>query len=230
MSATKEYHENRHSLSRRSLVSVLHPAPQAQRQSIKPYKSSPSLSRHFSLGPKNTVTKLYNTSNAMPPFQPQHQQHNAHLRYSGSSQTTLMMDRHATTRATVHSLASTLVKSPTDNGHQQRLPNTSTTSLAAASLLRGEAQVYPLGKPKDRTSLKGVLDKLVIGVSDMLSNHSGPKPASDISLPYNTRHVTHVGFDAMTGEFTGLPNEWLVLLRYSGITKKEQEQNPQVWE
>jgi hypothetical protein len=54
---------------------------------------------------------------------------------------------------------------------------------------------------------------------------SGPM---DISSPYNTRHVTHVGFDANTGEFTGLPREWHTLLKASGITQIEQEQNPQV--
>jgi hypothetical protein len=54
---------------------------------------------------------------------------------------------------------------------------------------------------------------------------SGPM---DISSPYNTRHVTHVGFDANTGEFTGLPREWHTLLKASGITQFEQEQNPQV--
>lgn len=50
----------------------------------------------------------------------------------------------------------------------------------------------------------------------------------EISGPYNAKHVTHVGFDASTGEFTGLPQEWQTLLQYSGITKREQYQNPQV--
>lgn len=50
----------------------------------------------------------------------------------------------------------------------------------------------------------------------------------DISTPYNTVHVTHVGFDPNTGEFTGLPKEWTLLLTQSGITKQEQENNPQV--
>lgn len=53
-------------------------------------------------------------------------------------------------------------------------------------------------------------------------------PVMDISSPFNTRHVTHVGFDANTGEFTGLPREWHILLKASGITQIEQEQNPQV--
>ncbi len=54
---------------------------------------------------------------------------------------------------------------------------------------------------------------------------SGPM---DISSPYNTKHITHVGFDENTGEFTGLPREWHTLLKSSGITQIEQEQNPQV--
>ncbi|CAO3647958.1 unnamed protein product [Cunninghamella echinulata] len=49
----------------------------------------------------------------------------------------------------------------------------------------------------------------------------------EIGSPFNTKHVTHVGFDQATGEFTGLPHEWQVLLQYSGISKKEQYQNPQ---
>lgn len=51
----------------------------------------------------------------------------------------------------------------------------------------------------------------------------------EISGPYNAKHVTHVGFDPTTGEFTGLPYEWQVLLKQSGISKKEQYQNPQVY-
>lgn len=49
-----------------------------------------------------------------------------------------------------------------------------------------------------------------------------------ISSPYNLVHVTHVGFDDQTGEFTGLPREWMILLQQSGITKREQQANPQV--
>ncbi|KAF7723148.1 signal transducing kinase of the PAK [Apophysomyces ossiformis] len=86
------------------------------------------------------------------------------------------------------------------------------------------AQVVGLGKARDRTTFKGVLEKVVGGFSELL-NH-GPK-SMDIGTPYNTKHVTHVGFDADTGEFTGLPQEWHVLLKHSGITKMEQEQNPQ---
>ena len=37
----------------------------------------------------------------------------------------------------------------------------------------------------------------------------------------------HVGFNSSTGEFTGMPKEWQQLLQESGITRQEQERNPQ---
>lgn len=49
----------------------------------------------------------------------------------------------------------------------------------------------------------------------------------EISTPYDPVHLTHVGFNSSTGEFTGLPKEWQQLLQESGISKFEQEKNPQ---
>lgn len=60
------------------------------------------------------------------------------------------------------------------------------------------------------------------------NNKNVQQEPMDISTPYNTVHVTHVGFDSNTGEFTGLPREWTALITQSGITKQEQENNPQV--
>ncbi|GIZ03754.1 hypothetical protein CEXT_108631 [Caerostris extrusa] len=48
-----------------------------------------------------------------------------------------------------------------------------------------------------------------------------------ISPPTNFEHTVHVGFDAITGEFTGMPESWARLLQSSNITKSEQKQNPQ---
>ncbi|KAL6714430.1 signal transducing kinase of the PAK [Lecanora helva] len=48
-----------------------------------------------------------------------------------------------------------------------------------------------------------------------------------ISAPENPVHVTHVGFDNDTGQFTGLPKEWQRMLQESGISKTDQERNPQ---
>jgi hypothetical protein len=61
-----------------------------------------------------------------------------------------------------------------------------------------------------------------------INNKSVSNGKAKISSPYNMVHVTHVGFNPQTGEFTGMPREWHVLLQQSGITKKEQRQNPQV--
>ncbi|KAG0163605.1 signal transducing kinase of the PAK [Apophysomyces sp. BC1034] len=89
-------------------------------------------------------------------------------------------------------------------------------------------------------ALKGVLDKVVGSVSDFWSQSSASssipttsqassqgQTRAKISSPYNLVHVTHVGFNSQTGEFTGLPREWHILLQQSGITKREQQENPQ---
>ncbi|RKF79692.1 Serine/threonine-protein kinase ste20 [Golovinomyces cichoracearum] len=49
-----------------------------------------------------------------------------------------------------------------------------------------------------------------------------------ISAPENPVHVTHVGYDNQTGKFTGLPKEWQRMITNSGITKREQDENPHV--
>ncbi len=58
---------------------------------------------------------------------------------------------------------------------------------------------------------------------DFLSTTKKP----EISTPYDPVHLTHVGFNSSTGEFTGLPKEWQQLLQESGISRLEQERNPQ---
>ncbi|XP_012689703.2 serine/threonine-protein kinase PAK 2a [Clupea harengus] len=54
------------------------------------------------------------------------------------------------------------------------------------------------------------------------------KERPEISPPSDFEHTIHVGFDAVTGEFTGMPEQWARLLQTSNITKSEQKQNPQV--
>ncbi|XP_028401259.1 serine/threonine-protein kinase PAK 3-like isoform X2 [Dendronephthya gigantea] len=53
------------------------------------------------------------------------------------------------------------------------------------------------------------------------------KKKPEISYPTKFEHTIHVGFDPVTGEFTGMPESWTHLLQTSNISKKEQQQNPQ---
>ncbi|XP_070402942.1 serine/threonine-protein kinase PAK 2 [Nothobranchius furzeri] len=56
---------------------------------------------------------------------------------------------------------------------------------------------------------------------------SRKKDRPEISSPSDFEHTIHVGFDAVTGEFTGMPEQWARLLQTSNISKTEQKQNPQ---
>ncbi|XP_059401926.1 serine/threonine-protein kinase PAK 3 isoform X2 [Carassius carassius] len=59
------------------------------------------------------------------------------------------------------------------------------------------------------------------------TNKKKEKERPEISLPSDFEHTIHVGFDAVTGEFTGIPEQWARLLQTSNITKMEQKKNPQ---
>ncbi|KAG6864133.1 Serine/threonine-protein kinase smu1 [Blastosporella zonata] len=65
------------------------------------------------------------------------------------------------------------------------------------------------------------------GVLGFMSEVFNPSKRPEISTPYDPVHLTHVGFNSSTGEFTGLPKEWQQLLQESGISRSEQEKNPQ---
>uniref|UniRef100_A0A4W3GY45 non-specific serine/threonine protein kinase n=1 Tax=Callorhinchus milii TaxID=7868 RepID=A0A4W3GY45_CALMI len=61
----------------------------------------------------------------------------------------------------------------------------------------------------------------------LTANKKKEKERPEISLPSDFEHTIHVGFDAVTGEFTGMPEQWARLLHTSNITKLEQKKNPQ---
>jgi p21-activated kinase 1 len=65
------------------------------------------------------------------------------------------------------------------------------------------------------------------GMLGFMSDFLNPNKRPEISTPYDPVHLTHVGFNSSTGEFTGLPKEWQQLLQESGISRSEQEKNPQ---
>uniref|UniRef100_A0A8C4VK88 non-specific serine/threonine protein kinase n=1 Tax=Gopherus evgoodei TaxID=1825980 RepID=A0A8C4VK88_9SAUR len=71
-----------------------------------------------------------------------------------------------------------------------------------------------------------VLDVFSLSLS-YAANKKKEKERPEISLPSDFEHTIHVGFDAVTGEFTGMPEQWARLLQTSNITKSEQKKNPQ---
>ncbi|CAI7625850.1 unnamed protein product [Penicillium palitans] len=79
----------------------------------------------------------------------------------------------------------------------------------------------PPAAPRTRQSKKASFSRFV---DSMLGS---PGRNMKISAPENPVHVTHVGYDNQTGQFTGLPKEWQRLLQENGISKKEQEEHPQ---
>ncbi|XP_058118108.1 serine/threonine-protein kinase Pak isoform X1 [Anopheles coustani] len=81
----------------------------------------------------------------------------------------------------------------------------------------------PLPKEPDDADRKKKTLKNKIKVSKGPHNDSKP----NISYPTNFEHTVHVGFDAVTGEFTGMPEQWALMLKNSNISKQEQKKNPQ---
>ncbi|KAI0014763.1 hypothetical protein F4780DRAFT_169913 [Xylariomycetidae sp. FL0641] len=73
----------------------------------------------------------------------------------------------------------------------------------------------------------GVLRKKS-GFSAMMSTLVGSPKKPAISAPENPVHVTHVGYDSSTGQFTGLPKEWQRLINESGIPENARKENPQM--
>jgi len=52
-------------------------------------------------------------------------------------------------------------------------------------------------------------------------------PLMGVSNPTNFVHKVHVGFDPVTGAFTGMPEQWSKLLTKSAITKEDYAKDPQ---
>ncbi|KAI7907370.1 protein kinase [Cokeromyces recurvatus] len=121
-------------------------------------------------------------------------------------------------------------RTPNTASHLQIKYSASPTHNNSMNASSPPKELLPKGSmARDRSTFKGVFDKFVGSFNDLINKdkQSNQEQEMEISGPYNTKHVTHVGFDAKTGEFTGLPQEWQTLLQHSGISKVEQYQNPQ---
>ncbi|KAK0708356.1 kinase-like domain-containing protein [Lasiosphaeris hirsuta] len=77
------------------------------------------------------------------------------------------------------------------------------------------------------SKMPGILRKKS-GFSGFMNSLVGSPKKPLISAPENPVHVTHVGYDSTTGQFTGLPKEWQRLINESGITEKDTREHPQI--
>ncbi|KZT27905.1 Pkinase-domain-containing protein [Neolentinus lepideus HHB14362 ss-1] len=98
----------------------------------------------------------------------------------------------------------------------------STFDVGSASTQSSPYQHNP-SRSRSGTTGKGKKGGMLGFMSDFLTTSK----RLEISTPYDPVHLTHVGFNSSTGEFTGLPKEWQQLLQESGISRTEQEKNPQ---
>ncbi|XP_059908626.1 serine/threonine-protein kinase PAK 2-like isoform X2 [Gadus macrocephalus] len=79
--------------------------------------------------------------------------------------------------------------------------------------------------PEERKSRNKIISMFASEKGGRKKDRDKDRP--EISSPSDFEHTIHVGFDAVTGEFTGMPEQWARLLQTSNISKLEQKQNPQ---
>jgi p21-activated kinase 1 len=83
-----------------------------------------------------------------------------------------------------------------------------------------------VGIATSRSRTSTVTPKRKKGMLGFMTDFLNPNKRPEITTPHDLVHLTHVGFNSSTGEFTGLPKEWQQLLRDTGISKSDQEKNP----
>ena len=129
------------------------------------------------------------------------------------------------------------LKPVTNSGSRGELNSTNmsisipTTSLAEAQnragvhhpVLSNAIPIVTSPASAEKEKSTSLFSKLSSKVSDIFGAEKRP----EISGPFEFKHTVHVGFNADSGEFTGLPEQWKKLLESSGISKQEQLKNPQ---
>ncbi|RDW75228.1 putative STE20 [Coleophoma cylindrospora] len=104
-----------------------------------------------------------------------------------------------------------------DKMSEKIAPRVSENQLISPKRYSDESKEPKSGMLRKKSGFSGFMNSIGVG---------SPRNVK-ISAPENPVHVTHVGYDNQTGQFTGLPKEWQRMINDSGITKKEQEQHPQ---
>ncbi|KAG9252473.1 kinase-like domain-containing protein [Emericellopsis atlantica] len=103
------------------------------------------------------------------------------------------------------------------------------SNMDGAMSEKGRPGESPLAKrySDEGKDFKSTLTRKKTGLSGFVNSLVGSQKKPVISAPENPVHVTHVGYDSSTGQFTGLPKEWQRLINESGISEQERRENPQ---
>lgn len=224
---TVEYHRpSRESIQEYNALlaeSNLHAADAAKYSSFQPARQAPPPPPH----------KTRNSLQKPPPKQRQHHQHSSNMTAPpprpSRANTANLNDIFPVVEQPVETISPTRsrrLSQPTPQQHidvpyyadpAESLPPTPPQAdpYSSGTISAGSG----LGRNRSSTTSKG--KKSVLG----FIFNSSKRP--EISTPYDPVHLTHVGFNSSTGEFTGLPKEWQQLLQESGISRSEQEKNPQ---
>ncbi|XP_026792449.1 serine/threonine-protein kinase PAK 2a isoform X2 [Pangasianodon hypophthalmus] len=109
-----------------------------------------------------------------------------------------------------------------DNGELEDKPPAPPVRMSSSSK-DGVPKPLP-SVPEEKKTRKGIYS---IFSAEKGKRKDKDKERPEISHPSDFEHTIHVGFDAVTGEFTGMPEQWARLLQTSNITKSEQKKNPQ---
>ncbi|KAG9027111.1 signal transducing kinase of the PAK [Tulasnella sp. JGI-2019a] len=128
---------------------------------------------------------------------------------------------HSSRRLSTPSMSTTLNGGGTFNGANSTSQLLLDNSDSASQINGGGSTI---GSVRTRS---GTVKNKKGGVFSFMGDFLNTAKKPEISTPYDPVHLTHVGFNSSTGEFTGLPKEWQQLLQESGISRLDQEKHPQ---
>ncbi|MFT7818386.1 serine/threonine-protein kinase PAK 1-like isoform X1 [Arapaima gigas] len=128
-------------------------------------------------------------------------------------------------RLTLRSAVRDFAKMADSGDSEDRPPAPPMRNTSAKDSAPSSHSARPLPpNPEDKKRKDRSIRSILTGGGDKTNRR---KERPEISLPSDFEHTIHVGFDAVTGEFTGMPEQWARLLQTSNITKLEQKKNPQ---
>ncbi|KAG7276113.1 hypothetical protein CRUP_026202 [Coryphaenoides rupestris] len=108
-----------------------------------------------------------------------------------------------------------------------RMSSTIFSTGSGKDSLSGNHSSKPLPSVPEERKPRNKIISIFSGAEKGGRKKDRDKERPEISPPSDFEHTIHVGFDAVTGEFTGMPEQWARLLQTSNITKSEQKKNPQ---